>query len=82
MIFDHLLTQNWKLSLSKLLQDHIEENARIGGSRELLLSSNDLKNIAPQWVSHEELKFEGLQTCEGMKVRPEIFTTTNFVYVD
>ena len=34
-----------KNSLSKLLllQDHTEENARIGGSWELLLSSSDLK---------------------------------------
>ena len=27
-----------------LLQDHTDENARIGGSRELILSSSDLKS--------------------------------------
>ena len=41
-----LLTQNLKKSsLLKLLllQDHTEQNARIGGSGELLLSSSKLK---------------------------------------
>ena len=38
-------SESKKLSLSKLsfLQDHAEENARVGGSRELLLFSSDLK---------------------------------------
>ena len=51
-----------KLRLSKLslLQDHTEENARIGVSKDLLLFSS----IAPQWVFRKRLNFEGLQTYE------------------
>ena len=39
----------WKLLL---LQDHTEQNARVGGSGELLLSSNELKyfSIESFWI--------------------------------
>ena len=50
-IFDIMLTQNLKKSsLSTLLhlQDHTEENVRIGGSGELLLSSSELKYFSTE----------------------------------
>ena len=52
-----------KVCQNSLFQDDTEENARIGGSMEILLFSSDL-NIASQWVFKEKLNFEGLQTNE------------------
>ena len=47
-IFDLLLIQNFKkIKFIKILQDHTEQNASIGGSGELLLSSSKSKESFP-----------------------------------
>ena len=58
-----------KSTLSKLLhlQDHTEQNARIGGSRKLLLSSSELKYFSTEF-SNKSLTLKVCKTINDIRI--------------
>ena len=46
--YPNIFCKKWSLSKILHLMDHTEQNTRIGGSRELLLSSSELKHFSTE----------------------------------